>query len=708
MTAIQKDTLGIVLPDHGMYSYSEILQGAQAIAVPLGYRIQAFYGAGQTLHHYFDKSRIVGWAIVNSLAGNEWLNDLDDDIPQLIISPENEDAKRSIIIPDNVGGSRLIVDHLISHGHERIVFIGGLKHPDIAGRYRGYQQALQQAGLAVDPALTLNITSAEFWHRNAAEELLTAFINTATSFSAVFAATDELAFGAINALEKARLVIPDQVAVVGFDDTPQATTTRPPLTTVRQSFIDIGSTTARVLIDLVQGSLSRQHIYEVISHAVIRTSCGCLPQYMHDDLLSIIGEQSDDKERQIINIAETLVVGADVPTTQVYPIVRQLYEGFHKALLSQNLKQWSTVIEQALPPLLTHPKLVNNLPIAIQLLGQHLPASDAGAMTRQTLQERAERLITIAERAAVFFGVLGNNIQSGRWFLLTNTIHRITRILSQIDYDQLISLEWLKDSSIQFAALFLYNSDSSILRLAGVFSDRAIEPTPFLHQPVEYIPPAALLNETKIPIAMIHTLGFKNQIQGLFYIVPQEGSSTIAHTYYGIWVEQLAALLSRFKLDENLRQNNDSLRILHDQERVLSNVVRDLSAPVVPVTEGIVVLPLIGLIDDLRAEQIMTNLLESVNIYDAEVIVLDITGVPIVDTQTASYLLRAAQAVRLLGARVIVTGIRPEIAQTIVQLGIDTEQITTAANMEAGLRYALRLRGLQISPIPRNEHSKRI
>ena len=704
MTIQHKDVLGIVIPFQGMYSYSEILQGAQSVVIPLGYRIQAFYGTGQELHQYYDKRRIAAWAIINSLEGNGWLDQLDDSTPQLIISPAGEDYKRSIVIPDNVGGSRLVVDHLISHGHERIVFVGGLQHADIAGRYRGYQQALQQAGLPCDPMLTVNITSADFWSRRAADEAFSAFIHNAIPFSAVFASSDELALGVMSALQKAQLRIPQQVAIVGFDDSPPAATSRPPLTTVRQSFIEIGSTAARVLIDLVQGSLTGQHVYEVLSHVIIRTSCGCMPQYMHEDLLTSISEQIDKRERPIINIAEVLATGADIPTTQIYPIVRQLYHGFHEVLISQNFAKWSQVLEHTLPPLLARPELVNNLPVALQLFRQYLPESDEVSIDKHVLEEHAERLTTIAERAAVFFGVLGNQIQNSRWFDLSNTIHRITRTMAELDYEQLISLQWLQNSYISFAALFLLPRDHSSPQLVGVFSETETNGIVPLHQAIEYIPPIELLDATNVPMAIINVLEFKQQIQGILYVIPQEGSSAISQTYYGIWVEQLAALLSRFTLEDSLRQNNESLRLLHEQERTLSNMIRDLSAPVVPVTDGIVVLPLIGIIDDIRAEQIMTNLLESVNIYDAEVIVLDITGVPLVDTQTASHLLRAAQAVRLLGARVIVTGIRPEIAQTVVQLGIDTAHITTAANMEAGLRYALRLRGLQISALPRRPH----
>lgn len=693
-----KDTLGIIIPFQGMYSYSEILNGASSLATQLGYQIQAFYGAADQLHQYYDTERIAAWTIINSVEGNRWLNDLDQRIPQLIISPEHEDIRRSMIIPDNVGGARMVVDHLINHGHERIVFIGGLKHADIAGRYRGYQQALEQASLQLDPQLTIDIIQEPFWHRQTADAMLTAFLHKEIPFTAIFAATDELAFGVLSALQRAGLSVPDQIALVSFDDSPPAATARPPLTSVRQSFNDLGRTAARVMIDMHQGNITGRQVYEIMAHVVTRTSCGCMPQYMYDDLIFASREQADSQEQIIFSISEVLVVGADVPTSDVYSYVRQLYAGLCEVLVSYDLKQWSKILEQNLPPLLSRPELINNLPNVLKLLGQYTVATTVANLTRQAVQERAAHLTSLAERAAVFFGVLGNHIQNGRWFELSNATLQITRVLSALDYEHLIELDWLKNSSIQFAALFLLDHSTGTMHLRGTFQAAEHDKNPsFAQRVVDRIPPPGLVHEADVPIAMIHTLEFKERIFGVVYIIPEEGNSVIAHTYSGIWVEQLAGLLNRFELEDNLRKNNASLQALHDQERELSIVIRDLSAPVVPITEGIVILPLIGSIDDKRAEQIIQNLLEAVSSYDAEVIVLDITGVPIVDTQTASYLLRATQAVRLLGAKVVLTGIRPEIAQTIVHLGIDTAQITTAANMEAGLSYALRQRGLQIA-----------
>jgi len=111
--------------------------------------------------------------------------------------------------------------------------------------------------------------------------------------------------------------------------------------------------------------------------------------------------------------------------------------------------------------------------------------------------------------------------------------------------------------------------------------------------------------------------------------------------------------------------------------------------PVVQVWEGIVLVPLIGTLDSQRTQQLMERLLQRVTETTSPVAILDITGVPTIDSQTAQHLIETVSAVRLLGAEVILTGVRPSIAQTLVHLGIDLSSVVTRSSLAAGLRMAL-------------------
>lgn len=120
--------------------------------------------------------------------------------------------------------------------------------------------------------------------------------------------------------------------------------------------------------------------------------------------------------------------------------------------------------------------------------------------------------------------------------------------------------------------------------------------------------------------------------------------------------------------------------------------------PVVQVWEGIVLVPLIGTLDSQRTQQLMERLLNRVAEVGSSVALVDITGVPTVDTQTAQHLVETIAAVRLLGADVVLTGVRPAIAQALVHLGIDLSSVTTRSSLAGGLRMALNMLNLSVEP----------
>ncbi|RFU67881.1 RsbT co-antagonist protein RsbRA [Bacillus sp. V59.32b] len=124
--------------------------------------------------------------------------------------------------------------------------------------------------------------------------------------------------------------------------------------------------------------------------------------------------------------------------------------------------------------------------------------------------------------------------------------------------------------------------------------------------------------------------------------------------------------------------------------------LQELSAPLIPVLEGITVMPLVGTIDTERAKQIMENLLHGTVKHRSEVVLIDITGVPVVDTMVAHHIIQAAEAVRLVGAKCMLCGIRPEIAQTIVNLGINLNEIDTKNSLKKGIEAALQLTSRKI------------
>ena len=128
--------------------------------------------------------------------------------------------------------------------------------------------------------------------------------------------------------------------------------------------------------------------------------------------------------------------------------------------------------------------------------------------------------------------------------------------------------------------------------------------------------------------------------------------------------------------------------IARQQEELL-----ELSTPVVKLWDGILALPMIGTLDSARTQIVMESLLQRIVETGADIAIIDITGVPTVDTLTAQHLLKTVTAARLMGADCIISGIRPQIAQTIVHLGVDLSAVTTKATLADAFRRALEMRG---------------
>jgi anti-anti-sigma factor len=155
-----------------------------------------------------------------------------------------------------------------------------------------------------------------------------------------------------------------------------------------------------------------------------------------------------------------------------------------------------------------------------------------------------------------------------------------------------------------------------------------------------------------------------------------------------------AALDSVYLLPSVLRdvvRQGEALARAQDQVIAAQQAaLAELSTPLIPLSDEVLVMPLIGAVDSRRAQQVMETLLAGISEQGARTVILDITGVLVVDTQVADSLLRAAQAVKLVGGQVILTGIRPEVAQTLVGLGADLSGITTLATLKRGIAFVTR------------------
>jgi anti-anti-sigma regulatory factor len=212
---------------------------------------------------------------------------------------------------------------------------------------------------------------------------------------------------------------------------------------------------------------------------------------------------------------------------------------------------------------------------------------------------------------------------------------------------------------------------------------------------------------------------YRDELLGSIHVANREDDYTdrdlqLMETIVSIIAPVLSARLERDRQDAKRRAAEASIA-LHAEELARANAelarvneqlslqlqkqlneIQELSTPVIQVWQGVLVAPLVGGLDLQRMSQFMTRLLDDVVGTGAAVVLIDITGLPTVDTSTAKHLFSATAAVRLLGAQVVLTGVRPPIAQTMVSLGLDFSTLTTRSTLASGLDYAFKALRLRV------------
>lgn len=234
---------------------------------------------------------------------------------------------------------------------------------------------------------------------------------------------------------------------------------------------------------------------------------------------------------------------------------------------------------------------------------------------------------------------------------------------------------------------FLLDHDGVFLDFkADSNDDLALPPEAFLNRRVDEVLPPELAALTLSHIEVLRQTG---QVQRYEYqmlvnneLRDYEARMTASNDNVLVLVRDITEL-------RRIERERQTLAVQEQVIQAQQAVLRELSTPLLPIADRVVALPLIGAIDSARAQQMIETLLDGVSRYRATVAIIDITGVKVVDTQVAGTLIRAAQAVGLLGAQVVLTGINPEVAQTLVTIGADLSKIVTKATLQEGVTFVL-------------------
>src|SRR5437667_1573883 len=190
----------------------------------------------------------------------------------------------------------------------------------------------------------------------------------------------------------------------------------------------------------------------------------------------------------------------------------------------------------------------------------------------------------------------------------------------------------------------------------------------------------------------------RNEVVGIVLLLRDVLGRSLLKKYQSDLV-LLNRVLDAYEPAANRIANTVGVSFVQERERVIreqQEAIRELSTPVLQVRERLLILPIIGVIDSQRARQVTEQLLRGIRANRAKVVVIDITGVPSVDATVANHLVQTVDASRLMGATVIVTGLSAEIAQTLVNIGVDLNKMKTVGDLQGGIEEAERLLGYQI------------
>ncbi len=164
--------------------------------------------------------------------------------------------------------------------------------------------------------------------------------------------------------------------------------------------------------------------------------------------------------------------------------------------------------------------------------------------------------------------------------------------------------------------------------------------------------------------------------------------------------QELNRVLDAYEPAANRIANTVGVSFVEQRERIIrqqQDAIRELSTPVLQVRERLLILPIIGVIDSQRARQLTEQLLRGIRTNRAKVVVVDITGVPVIDSAVANHLVQTVEASRLMGASVIITGLSSEIAQTLVTIGVDLSKMNAVGDLQGGIEEAERFLGYKVT-----------
>lgn len=287
----KSDTFGMILPDLFGEFFSEVIRGADQTAQKYSYNVllSSSHNNQDEIEEALNvmKGRVDGIIIMSpNISADTLHNNLPKSLPVILLNCVIEDDSVDSIVIDNFNGAYQITDHIIKHGHKRIAVIKGAKgNYEADERLRGYRRAVAKGKCEVSDSLEFEGDFSEESGYIIAEEI----VSTVPYPTAVFASNDSMAIGALKAFHDNGVVVPDDIALIGFDDIPISRYVKPSLSTVHVPIHKMGILAVERLISAVAGknhTKKEQIIFP--TQLAIRESCGCSVLISYDNQKEVI------------------------------------------------------------------------------------------------------------------------------------------------------------------------------------------------------------------------------------------------------------------------------------------------------------------------------------------------------------------------------------------------------------------------------------
>ncbi len=662
---MSQPTIGVLTEFVGGFFYRPILTGIHAAAQQRNFQVITF----QTLRPEINGAQLAretidGWLILAEAVGLDAL--LATGVPALTVNTVLPGGRCPAALPDNAGGARAVVEHLIGHGHEHIAYLGPLQIGDIVERFASYQATLVEHGLAVNPALWVDVGE---YSPAAAQRAAAELLARGAHFTALTVGTDQQALAVIEYLQGEGLRVPEDVAVVGFDDIAMGQRSQPSLTTVRQPFDLLGRLALDLLGDMITTGQPAPPLSLVPTPLVVRRSCGCdliTARTLDRTPLTLDGATSAQQlAGQLVEVLDDVASAAPGATPgALWPGVATLIEGL-AAALDRRAGPSRKMLEQAwrqATTLTSDLEAWSGVLTLLERTGQATQTVNGGG---PAVAAHLAAFLRTA-RLALMQARVGQEQRQSRYLeSLVQTTYATTQTLLS-DETALMTLPWLAYLPVSWGALALWQKSASgerTLVIHGLFTNG---PTPSLALGLEFrpaaFPPRLALapDEHRSDILALFPVRTMTFDWGMLVISgPFSQWMRSDEENWGLWATLLGAMLDRRLLQDSQQAQQATLQAAYERERALADTVRELSSPVIPLLPGVLLVPLIGALHEGRAGQLIDAVLSGVSAGRAHTVLLDVTGVAIVDTHVANALIGLSQAVALLGARLTLVGIRP-------------------------------------------------